>query len=156
MEPGTIEFGPGINFKNTSGSLSIFGSPFTKKTIYVNGFGPQFEVLKKKEKIFFDETEYREFGFLVNATIIKDLTKTISYTGNYDLFSDYLHNPENIFINMRNLVRFKLGKDLALTWALNFIYDDHVYQGPQFKSELGLTFSPKIQTKTPTKPRPKK
>ena len=156
MEPGSIEFGPGINYRNNPGSLSIFGSPFTKKTIYVIGMGEEYNQLKQKEKIFYDETEYREFGFLVNATIIKDLSKSISYTGNWDFFSDYLHNPENIFINMRNLVRFKLGKDLALTWALNFIYDDHVWEGPQFKSEIGLTFSPKIQTKTPTKPRPKK
>ena len=153
MEPGTIEFGPGINFKNKSGSVSIFGSPFTKKTIYVIGMGKEYNNLKKKEKIFYDETEYREFGFLINSVVLFDITPSIAYTGNYDLFSDYLHNPENVFINLHNTFRFALGKNLALTWGLNFIYDDHLYAGPQFKSELGLTFSPKIMTKTPTKPK---
>jgi hypothetical protein len=153
MEPGTIEFGPGINFKNKSGSVSIFGSPITKKTIYVIGMGKEYNNLKKKEKIFYDETQYQELGFLINSTVLFDITPSIAYTGNYDLFSDYLHHPENVFINLHNTFRFALGKNLALTWGLNFIYDDHLYAGPQFKSELGLTFSPKIQTKTPTKPK---
>jgi len=118
--------------------------------------GKEYNNLKKKEKIFYDETEYREFGFLINSVVLFDITPSIAYTGNYDLFSDYLHNPENVFINLHNTFRFALGKNLALTWGLNFIYDDHLYAGPQFKSELGLTFSPKIMTKTPTKPRPKK
>lgn len=151
MTPGTIEFGPGINYKNKPGSVSIFGSPFTKKTVYVIGSGNEYNTIKKKEKIFSNETEYRQFGFLVNSIILFDITKSISYQGNYDLFSDYLHDPENVFVNMHNTFRFALGKNLALSWGLNFIYDEHLYSGPQFKSELGLTFSPKIQTKVPTK-----
>jgi hypothetical protein len=151
MKPGSLEFGPGINYMNKSGSISIFGSPITKKTIYVSGMGTEFNALKKKEKIPYDETQYQELGFLVNSVVLFDITPSIAYTGNYDLFSDYKHHPENVFINLHNTFRFTIGKFLALSWGLNFIYDDHLYPGPQLKSELGLTFSPRISGKVPVR-----
>jgi len=151
MKPGSFEFGPGINYINKSNTLTIFVSPFTKKTIYVSGMGSEFNALKKKEKIPYDQTEYQEAGFLVNSIVQVDLSPTIAYTGNYDLFSDYKHHPENVFVNLHNTFRFAIGKFLALSWGLNFIYDDHLFPGPQFKSEIGLTFSPRISGKVPMK-----
>jgi hypothetical protein len=151
FEPGTLEFGPGINFLNKKATLSLFFSPATKKTIYVIGDGPKYDNLKKKEKIKNGENYYREFGTLINATFLTDISPKLAYTGNYDFYSDYLHNPENIFINLRNTFRYSLSQSIALTWSLNYIYDDHLYAGSQLKSELGVGFNPKILTKIPTK-----
>jgi hypothetical protein len=131
--------------------LTIFASPFTNKTIYVSGMGSEFNALKKKEKIPYDQTKYEELGFLVNSVVQVDISPTIAYTGNYDLFSDYKHHPENVFVNLHNTFRFTIGKFLALSWGLNFIYDDHLFPGPQFKSEIGLTFSPRISGRVSVK-----
>jgi hypothetical protein len=154
--PGTMEYGLGINYLKTvkKDRFSIFVSPTTFKTIYVLGNEDVYRQLKLKEKIKGNADTYQEFGTLVNASILYNITPKIAYQANLDLYSDYLHKPENIFINSRNTFRFAFTSSFALSWALNIVYDDHLFAGPQVLSQLGFTLSPKTLKSWP-KPKAK-
>ena len=51
-------------------------------------------------------------------------TKTLTYYGRMDLFSNYEHNPFNIDMYMTNLFAVKISKLLSVTWTVEMIYDD--------------------------------
>jgi len=154
--PGTMEYGLGINYLKTvkKDRFSIFVSPTTFKTIYVLGNEDVYRQLKLKEKIKGNADTYQEFGTLVNASVLYNITPKIAYQANLDLYSDYLHKPENVFINSRNTFRFSFTSNFALSWALNIVYDDHLFAGPQVLSQLGFTLSPKTLKSWP-KPKAK-
>ena len=63
-----------------------------------------------------------------------------------DLFSNYLHNPQNVDLYFTNMLSMRLSKALALTYNVDMIYDDDVRMfgasgksaGLQVKSMLGV------------------
>ena len=112
----------GLDYKPTK-NLSIFMSPVTARWVIVTD-----DSLSAKG--FYGVTPGKksrsEFGAFVSAEYIKDLSKTVSYKGRLDLFSNYKHNPEKVDVFMSNLFAVKLSKVLSATWNLDLIYDDDV------------------------------
>jgi hypothetical protein len=122
LSPAYILLSEGFDFKPNS-QFSLFLSPVTARWIIVKD-----DTLAAKGFYGVEPGHHTksEFGAFVSATYIKDLSKTVSYKGKLDLFSNYKHNPEKVDVYMTNLWAVKLSKVLAATWNLDFIYDDDV------------------------------
>jgi hypothetical protein len=122
LAPAYVLLGLGVNYKPVTG-LSIFVSPLTSRWIIVNddtlsAKGAYGVTPGKKVK--------NEIGAYASITYLKDLSKTITYNGRLDLFSNYEHNPQNVAIMMNNMFTAKLSKILSASLGLNLIYDDDV------------------------------
>ena len=142
LAPGYLLLGAGLDYKPIK-DLSIFLSPATARWIIVRD-----TVLSNKGLYGVDpgETSALEFGAFATINYLKDISKSVTYKGRLDLFSNYLHNPQNIDVYMTNAINVKLSRVLALTWGLDLIYDDDVKLfGPnrnsaawQIKSLVGI------------------
>ncbi|MGN6534020.1 MAG: DUF3078 domain-containing protein [Ginsengibacter sp.] len=148
MAPGYILLGLGFDYKPANG-LSIFLSPITSRWIIVNddtlsAKGAYGVTPGKKIK--------NEIGAYASITYLKDLSKTITYNGRLDLFSNYEHNPQNVAVMMNNMFTAKLSKILSASLGLNLIYDDdiklfgpnHDSPGLQTQSLLAVGLSVKL------------
>lgn len=119
--PAYVLLSLGMDYR-PSDYFSVFVSPITSRWTIVNS-----EVLAE-QKIYAPTTKkvYNEIGAFLSANFNKDLSKSINYTSQLQLFSNYRHNPQNIDVNWTNLLTLKVTKYLATTIALNMIYDDDV------------------------------
>ena len=94
-----------------------------------------------------------ELGAQVKADAKFQVNDNITYTTQLVLFSNYLHNPQNLRVNWDNKLFWKLAKFFTLSFTTNLIYDDTIlakdstgdgkYDVPavQFKEFLELGFS---------------
>ncbi|MEJ6615939.1 MAG: DUF481 domain-containing protein, partial [Crocinitomicaceae bacterium] len=91
-----------------------------------------------------------EFGGYIKFSFQKDIVKNVNFKTKVDLFSNYLHNPQNIDVNAEIIMNFKVNSwfSASVNWLL--IYDDDIDIrdskgdfGPrtQFKSVIGLGVS---------------
>ena len=103
------------------------------------------------------DSYYRPSRFELGAQLKADakfqINDNINYTTQLVLFSNYLHNPQNLRVNWDNKLFWKLAKFFALTFSTNLIYDDTILakdttgdgkydvQAVQFKEFLELGFS---------------
>ncbi len=122
MAPAYILLGIGLNYKPATG-LSIFISPLTSRWIIVNN-----DTLSAKGAygVTPGKKVKNEIGAYASITYLKDLSKTITYNGRLDLFSNYEHNPQNVAVMMNNMFTAKVSKILSASLGLNLIYDDDV------------------------------
>lgn len=67
-----------------------------------------------------------EFGGRLTFKFKKDLNPYISWDSYLDLFSNYLHNPQNIDVVFNNLITIKLNKIFTITIINQMLYDDDV------------------------------
>ena len=140
--PAYILLGIGIDFKPVQ-EFSIYLSPATARWVIVSD-----EELSNSGAygVTPGETSLFEFGAFFTINYLKQLNDNLAYKGRLDLFSNYLKNPENIDVNMTNMLSVKLTDVLAATWGVDIIYDDDVkIFGPnqnaprtQVKSVVGL------------------
>lgn len=118
--PAYITLAPGITYKPFK-NFNLFVSPVAARALVVANqeLADQgaYGVDTGKQVKF-------QFGFLLNASYNANITKTISYTGNLELYSNYLQDPQNVYIFMTNTFAAKLTKALAVTWNFNLAYDD--------------------------------
>jgi hypothetical protein len=65
-----------------------------------------------------------------------------------DLFSNYLHNPQNIDVNWETTIGFKVNKYISASIIVNVLYDDDI-RIPVDKNKDGITdlMSPRTQVK---------
>lgn len=134
LSPAYALLGLGLDYHPVK-NLSIYVSPVTARWIIV-----QNDSLAAQAQYGVDSNKHVKFQFGAYATIsyTTNITKTLSYTGRLDLFSDYLHNPQNIAINMTNLFAVKISKVISATWSLDLIYDDNIRQFGPNKTSPGL------------------
>ena len=102
-----------------------------------------------------------EFGGYVrmvyNNTFFQD--KSVSLLSKLDLFSNYVHNPQNIDVSWETIFGFKVNKYIAATLSTHLLYDDDIMiavdnnndgvvdaTGPrtQFKQVLSIGFTYKF------------
>jgi hypothetical protein len=123
LAPGYLLFSLGMDYKPTP-QFSAFLSPLTVKTTFVNdnylssigAFGV--EAGKKVRG---------EFGAYANLTYKKDeIMKNVNFATRLDLFSNYLHNPQNIDVNWETMLILKVNEFLSATVNTLLIYDDDV------------------------------
>lgn len=100
-----------------------------------------------------------EMGGFIRLFFQKDVVKNVNLMSTVDLFSNYLHNPQNIDVNWQVLINMKVNKFLSASITTHIIYDDDIMipldrnedgitegKGPrtQFKEVLGVGFSYKF------------
>jgi hypothetical protein len=120
MAPGYILLGLGFDYKATK-LLSVFVSPATARWVIVRDTSLANKGLYgvtpgKKSNL--------EFGAFATLNYLKEISRNVSYKGRLDLYSNYLHNPQNVDIYMSNLFSAKISRLIAVTWAVDMIYDD--------------------------------
>jgi len=142
MAPGYLLNSIGLDYKPIKG-LSIYFSPVTARWVIVRDTSlanrGAYGVTPGKTSNF-------EFGAFATLAYQRIINKIITYKGRMDLFSNYKHNPWNIDLFFANAFNAKLGKSLAVSWSLDFIYDDDVRlfgknqrsPGLQIKSLVGI------------------
>lgn len=148
----------GLDFK-PSDHFSAFIAPLTLKLTFVNNKtlsdSGAFGVTPGKRS-------FTEFGGYIRVIYTKndfknELLKNVTFTTKVDLFSDYIHNPQNIVVNWETLLAFKVNKFLSASINTQLAYDDKikipvVRNGTatsigsliQFKEILGVGFSYKF------------
>ena len=142
LSPGYLLLGVGLDYKATK-DLSIFFSPATARWVIVKDTAFSNHGMYGVEP---GESTAFEFGAFATINYLKEFNKYITYKGRLDLFSNYLHNPQNIDIYMSNLLNAKLGRVFSVAWSLDLVYDDDVRlfgknkRSPalQIKSLIGL------------------
>jgi hypothetical protein len=122
MAPAYLTLSPGLDYKPNK-KLSFLISPVTgKMTIVAN------DSLSSIGAFGVDpgkSTRY-EFGSFLKMELKTDLMKNVSLQTKLDLFSNYLHNPENIDVNWDLLINMKINDYLSANLITNLIYDDDV------------------------------
>jgi hypothetical protein len=134
--PAYITLAPGITYKPVK-NLNIFFSPIGARGLLVAN---KFLSDRGAYGVDTGKTFKFEFGALLNARYTTNITKTIAYSGNLELYSNYLHNPQNIYVFWTNTFAAKLTKALAVTWNFNLAYDDLYRPNPPA--------GPKLQTQS--------
>lgn len=143
--PAYITLAPGVTWKPAK-NLNIFFSPIASRALVVAN-----KYLSNQGAFGIDsgKTVKFQFGALANIGYATNLTKTITYAGNLELYSNYLHNPQNIYIFWTNTFAAKLTKAIAVTWNFNLAYDDlyrpNAPKGAKFQTQsilgVGLLYN---------------
>ena len=149
MAPGYLLFAAGFDYKPNK-NLSVFFAPLTSKTTFVNN-----QTLADAGAFGVDAGKKvrSEFGGYFKAAYSKDIMKNVNFNTKLGLFSNYLHNPQNIDVDWEVLIGMKINKYLTANINTQLLYDDDI-QVPlegggtgkriQFKEILGIGFSVKF------------
>lgn len=117
----------GIDYKPNA-YFSAFIAPFTGKFTFVTddalSAAGAFGVAP-------GETTKSEFGGYIRSIYTKndfkgEFMKNISFTTKVDLFSNYLHNPQNIDVSWETLLGMKVNKYISVNFNTHLLYDDDI------------------------------
>ena len=122
LSPGYVLLALGLDYKPTS-NLSIFFSPATARWIIVKDTALSNKGLYGVEP---GKKSVLELGAFATINYFKEFSKTVTYKGRLDLFSNYRHNPQNVDLFMSNSLNFTIAKILTASWGVDLIYDDDV------------------------------
>ncbi len=122
LAPAYVLLSPGMNYKPNE-DFSFFISPATARWVIVKNDSlasvGAFGVDSGKNSRF-------EFGAFASISYNKKISSSTIYTGRLDLFSNYLHNPQNISIYLTNVLAVKITKLLSMSLTVNVIYDNDI------------------------------
>lgn len=165
MAPAYISLSIGVEYAPVE-SFNMYLSPLAGKTTIVKdqvlanagAFGVDNAILDTDGSVLLEGEHVRhEFGAYFRLKFQKEIMKNIEMKTRIELFSNYLHNPENIDINAENVFAFKVNKWFSASLQWNLQYDDDINirdrngkTGPrtQFKSVLGLGISYTLTNQT--------
>ncbi len=120
--PAYVLLSPGLDYHPVA-NFSIFISPVTARWVIVKDTAlSTLYGVEAGKKIDF------QFGAYLTLNYAANFTKTLSYKGRMDLFSNYKHNPQDVDFYMTNLFAVKISNALAVTYSLTLIYDDDIRQ----------------------------
>lgn len=161
LAPAYILGAIGMDYK-PGDRLSVFAAPLTAKITVVNdqkladagAFGMEKATYDSLGNLITDGKNMKsEFGGYLRVAFNTKIMENITLQSKIDLFSNYLHNPQNIDINFETLISMKVNKYISATILMQYIYDDDTdikdkngNTGPrnQFKEILGVGFSYKF------------
>ncbi|MEI8047768.1 MAG: DUF3078 domain-containing protein [Bacteroidota bacterium] len=161
MAPGYFQLSLGLNYKPVE-YFAVFISPIGARLTVVNDTTL---TNSKDEKgnligafgVIGDNTSLWQIGGSINAVFKKDIMKNVNFMSKLDLFSDYLHNPQNIIVGWENNLLMKVNKYISLSFTSMLIYDDNINytdkegntHGPrtQFRETFALGFSYSLEHK---------
>ena len=122
MAPGYLTISPGMNYMPNK-NFSFFISPASFRWTFVENdslsHAGAYGVDTGKHVLF-------QFGAYSTITYTKKISENATYTGRLDLFSNYLHDPQNVDIYLTNLLAVKVTGILTMTLAFNLIYDNDI------------------------------
>jgi hypothetical protein len=134
MAPGYLLGALGMDYMPND-NFDLFIAPITSKSTFVLDQKLANEGAYGVEKAIYDTTgflktkgkTYRsEFGGYIRLTYKKNLMENVFLQNKLDLFSNYLHNPQNIDINWEVLIALKVNKFLTASVSTQLLYDDDV------------------------------
>ncbi|MEO6901729.1 MAG: DUF3078 domain-containing protein [Bacteroidia bacterium] len=134
MAPGYLLGALGLDYMPND-NFDLFIAPLTSKSTFVMDQKLANEGAYGVEKAVYDTTgflitkgkTYRsEFGGYIRMTYKKNLMENVFLQNKIDLFSNYLHNPQNIDINWEVLIALKVNKFLTTSISTQLLYDDDV------------------------------
>lgn len=165
MAPGYALAALGFDYK-PGDRLSIFIAPVTGKFTFVSddslarkgAFGVQKEIRDANNLVTQNHLNYRaEFGAYLKVQYQTKVMENITFQTALELFSNYLHKPENVDVNWTTLTTFKVNSFISATLTTQLIYDDDIRVlrtsgdqkgtvGPdvQLKQVLGIGFNYKF------------
>jgi hypothetical protein len=142
MNPATLTVGLGLDFKPNK-TTSINFSPFSYKGTFVT------------DTIHIDQTQY---GIAKNRKSLNEPgvsfmisnefkpIKTVSIINRVQLFTNYIHNPQNVDVDWEMIATAKLNWFTDVRFNTHLIFDDDTRTGEQYKDGqpvLNLDGTPK-------------
>jgi hypothetical protein len=167
MAPGYLVVALGLDYKPND-HFSLFIAPVTGKFTFVNddslarygAYGVQKEIRDPYAGGAITQnykTHREEFGAYLKMQYQTKIMENVTFQTMLELFSNYLHHPENIDVNWTTLTTLKVNKYISATLTTQLIYDDDIdlmrtagdkkgTMGPdvQFKQVLGVGFNYKF------------
>lgn len=121
MAPGYLTLALGMDYKTDN--ISIFISPLTGRFTFVtddalSSAGAFGVTAGKKVR--------SEIGAFSKFELRAQLMKNVDFQSKLDLFSNYLHNPQNIVVDWKILINMKVNEYLSANLISQLIYDDDV------------------------------
>ncbi len=151
MAPAYLDFGPGVAYK-LPGWLTVNVSPLTARVTFVNdqtladkgNFGLDPAVVDSNGNIVTHASQTKfQLGAKLSASIEHEVFKNVILGTSLELFSDYLHRPQDIIVNWKTLVRMKVNPWLNVDFNTELFYDKSV----KFFDANGIDLGPKVQFK---------
>jgi hypothetical protein len=154
--PAYILLSLGMDYKPND-AFSFFISPLTVREVIVSNDSlaavAAFGVDSGKKSRF-------ELGAFASINYTANLSKTSVYKTKLDLFSNYLHNPQNVSLYWTNILAVKVTRLISMDLSVDMIYDNDIKSvnadgssggpKPQFKEVMGIGMSYKFDnTKKP-------
>jgi hypothetical protein len=155
LAPAYLIFSLGMDYKPKP-EFSAFLSPLTSKNTIVND-----QVLSDAGAFGVEPgKKFRgEMGAYANLVYKKDeILKNVNFATRLELFSNYLHNPQNVDVSWETFLILKVNKFLSATVNTLLVYDDDVLikvgegtegepimgKRTQFKEVIGVGFTYKF------------
>lgn len=154
LAPAYLLVSLGMDYKPND-KFSVFLSPATMRMVIVNN-----DSLSAQGAFGVDTGKRSRFelGAYASVNFMANLSKTSSYTGRLDLYSNYLRNPQDITLYMTNILNVKVASVISMNLSVTLIYDndiksvrsDGAYGGPalQVQEILGIGLAYKFNNKT--------
>ena len=120
--PAYLVYSLGINYI-PSKEFSIYTSILTGKTTFV--FDDNLAAIAAFGVDTGKNIRY-EFGAYIKMNMVKKLTDDFTLNTKLVLFSNYLHNPQNIDVNLNILATYKITKYISVNFQAQAIYDDDI------------------------------
>jgi hypothetical protein len=137
LAPAYILLSLGMDYKPND-NFSVFLSPITAREVLVHN-----DSLASVGAFGVDsgKTSRFELGAYVSVNYTANLSKTSIYKTTLDLFSNYLHNPQNISVYWTNILAVKVTRLISMNLTVNMIYDNDI----KSTNSDGTAGGPKIQ-----------
>ncbi len=148
LAPGYMLYSVGIDYLQSE-HFTIYTSPATGKLTIVND-----TFLSSQSAFGVDSGAVfrNEVGAYIKFEFQKEVWENVTINSKLDLFSNYLHNPQNIDVNFNILISMKVNKFLTVNITNDLIYDDDIkilvdketgHKGPrlQVKENMGVGLS---------------
>jgi len=140
--PGEILVGPGMKYghgdKKSKSQLTVNISPATAKFLII---GSQ----QIADANYSGETAIFEFGASVLGTYRVKLLDNVTYASNFELFSNYLKNPQFVDVKWANIISTNILKVITINASFDLRYDkdisDDVRMAGTFGVGLGYKFN---------------
>jgi Protein of unknown function (DUF3078) len=160
LAPAYVLLSVGMDYKPND-NFSFFISPITARELLVRNDSlaavGAFGVDSGKKARF-------EFGAFASINWKANISKTAVYQTKLDLFSDYLHHPQNVSVYWTNIVAVKVTSLISMNFSLTAIYDDNIKStksdgtagGPkvQLQEIIGVGLAYKFDNKKREQPKP--
>lgn len=122
LSPAYVSIGPGFTYHPTiNKDFTFYISPLTARWIIVKD---KFLNAQGLYGVDSGKSIKTELGAFASVDYKHNITKTLSYIGHAEVYSNYLDHPGNIYFYMTNMFALKISNVLSATWNFNMIYDD--------------------------------
>ncbi len=150
LAPAYFLLAAGMDFQIDT-NLSFFVSPATARITLVHNdtlakqgaYGVQGDVVTNGVITTHYKEVREQIGGYVKMQYRRNVMHNVSLGTMVELFSDYIHNPQNLYVNWTVLIAMKVNKYISATLNTQLIYDPAV----KIKQADGTEVGPRVQFK---------